>query len=1222
MWRNVTFLTCLALVLGFCGNTAAIEVPQGETVTLTGTVVDNNDVSYIAGTLIIGPDADVTWSGQAVINGVRDMEAGVGAEIIMNGGSFHLIGDDSTDRMTVGSGGHAWLIINSGYFRLGSDSSSGRAGYLMPGDEPGCLGPHRIYVNGGTLRTKGCKVDGNGTRDTHIFVGDGTFIIEEIAEGDVSDPEHWQTQINQSTGEPILQPAEGYVLVIEDYNYGKVVTTHLGPWARDPAPERDKENVCPDVVLEWTAGPQTQATMGHDVYLGTDFNDVNDATTSSAVYEGRQTETTFDPSPDLTSGTVYYWRVDQVNDVEAESPWKGYTWSFTTNDGNAFDPDPEDDETKVALDKVLSWTAGCGASLHDVYFSTDFNDVNDMATTARVADDQPGTTYDPCDFDFLVDYYWRVVEDDTYIGPVWHFRAKSAIVDENMILWYEFNETDGNTVPDSSGYQFHGTGVGIDSNNWQADSQDGGGSISMDGGQRIEVPVDDIRAELSSDEISICAWVKEAWNPGQANWVFGAGFDVEIYDIDWSLAGAIPTSSGGDVLFIAGEVPKGGTEHTEEDSKDVIRWTSREGASPEGLRPDWHHLVFIKNENADTMSIYLDGLLAHKRTDANDDTLGSWKTRFDIFNIGSHWQNDSNYVGRIDDFRIYNKALSPEEVASLFRGGDFARAWAPTPFNGASNVVRDANLTWRPGDFATHHDVYFGTGWDDVNDATTSSDEYDGRQPLGVESYDPPGNLELGKSYYWRIDEVNEANEPDDIWKGNVWTFTVANFVVIDDFESYDNADNRIYYSWIDLIGGSQIDLGIEPFSPAHGGYQSMLFSYDNTANWGGGYYSEVELPLGGPQDFTQGGMKALTLYFYGDPTNDSNDTEELYVGLGGSYDEVRYSDDHGNDNNDLKLAEWTEWNIRISEFAGVDPCAVTSLFIGFGQRGSAAPGGTGVVYFDDIRLYPPRCVPELGPIYDWSGNCVVDWEDVGIMSNEWLRRDAQLSVAEPAVGPVAHWELDDTGAVATDSAGSNNGTLEGSVSWVAGKVGSGAAEFGSYDARIRVPHSAELMPAATVSVTAWIYPTQVPGYEARVVAKGIDTDNWEAYFMQFGGSASWAIRDPNHENHPLSGSELRLDDWTHVAGTYDGDALKIYIDGQLDAEDSTGGMDLLQDANDLSIGNRSDGNDRAFIGRIDDVRVYDYALNALEVAYGHRVTWLWSLKSTSTMKRIPAKRQ
>ncbi|MHC4648491.1 MAG: hypothetical protein ACYTBJ_23785 [Planctomycetota bacterium] len=143
MWRNVIFLTCLAVVLGWCGNAAAIEVPQGETVTLTGTVVDNNDVSFIAGTLIIGPDADVTWSGQGVINGVRDMEAGVGAEIIMNGGSFHLIGDDDLDRLTVGSGGHAWLIINSGYFRLGSESSSGRAGYLMPGDEPGSrASPH------------------------------------------------------------------------------------------------------------------------------------------------------------------------------------------------------------------------------------------------------------------------------------------------------------------------------------------------------------------------------------------------------------------------------------------------------------------------------------------------------------------------------------------------------------------------------------------------------------------------------------------------------------------------------------------------------------------------------------------------------------------------------------------------------------------------------------------------------------------------------------------------------------------------------------------------------------------------------------------------------------------------------------------------------------------------------------------------------------------------
>ncbi|MHC4648490.1 MAG: hypothetical protein ACYTBJ_23780, partial [Planctomycetota bacterium] len=428
------------------------------------------------------------------------------------------------------------------------------------------LGPHRIYVNGGTLRAKGMKVDGNGTRNTHIFVGDGSLIIEEIAEGEVSDPEHWQTQINESTGEPILQPVEGYVLVIEDSNGGKVVTAHLGPWARDPGPERDEENVCPDVVLEWTAGPKTQPTMGHDVYLGTDFNDVNDATTASAVYKGRQTETTFDPTPDLTFGTVYYWRVDQVNDVEAQSPWKGYTWSFTVNDGNAYDFDPQQDEIKVPLDKMLSWTPGCLATSHDVYFSTDQAEVESMAGAAlQVTLPQGTTSWDPPgDFDFLQHYYWRIVEhsaSETWIGPVLHFQAKSAIVDENMILWYEFNETEGNSVTDSSGYQFHGTGIGIDASNWdQADSQDGGGSISMDGGQRIEVPVD-IRTELSSDEISICVWVKEAWNFSTTNWVFGAGFDVEIYDVDWSLAGAIPTSNFQDVLFIAGEVPKGGTEY-------------------------------------------------------------------------------------------------------------------------------------------------------------------------------------------------------------------------------------------------------------------------------------------------------------------------------------------------------------------------------------------------------------------------------------------------------------------------------------------------------------------------------------------------------------------------------------------------------------------------------------------------------------------------------------
>jgi hypothetical protein len=1210
MQRNVIFLTCLAVVLGVCGNAAAVDVPQGETKTLSGTVVDSNTLSSIAGTLIIDSGANVTIANRMIIDGTRDFESGVGAELIMNGESFFLPGDSDDDRLSMGLGDDAYLIINSGYFRIGTASSPGSAGDLKLADDPCPCGVHRIYLNGGTLRVHRMSIAGGddlGQRNSHIFVGGGTLIVDDLSKGS---PSEWEATINEDTGLPVLMAAEGYEgIIIADYNEGKIVTSTAGPQATEPDPERDDENLCPEVTLAWTAGPKTQATMGHDVYFGTDYNDVADATSvvQLGVYEGRQTATTFDPTGDLDLGAVYYWRVDQVNNSEAGSPFKGDVWSFTVNDGNAYGFDPEHDEIKVPLDKVLSWDPGCLATSHDVYFSTDEAEVESMAGAAFQIN-QTETSWDPCDFDFLQDYYWRIVEhsaSETWIGPVLHFQAKSSIVDDNMILWYEFNETDGNSVADSSGYQFDSFVEGYTETTWdQTDSHDGG-SISFDGEQGIEVPPE-IAAMFATHEVSVSVWVKGARKYGETNWVFGAGGGMSNWPVEWNLAGAIPTSNGRDVLFLAGEHPTpddDAAEFEEADSKDVLWWTAEEGASPEGWEPDWHHFVFVKNQNDDTMSIYFDGLLAEQRTDANADTLGTLRTRFSEFRIGSHRDNDNDYVGKMDDFRVYNKALSSEEVEALFRGGDLARAWGPDPFSGASDVPRDVVLGWRAGDFATHHDVYLGTDWDDVNDATTADGESKGRKLLGDESYDPPVDLEMGKTYYWRIDEVNEANEPDDLWKGNVWTFAVANFLIIDDFESYDATTNKIFDTWEDgnvNLTGSFIDLGARPFEPAHGGNQSMQLIYDNTIKWDWDHYwSEGGLPFASPQDFTEGGIKALTLYFYGDPDNDVNDTEQLYVALTGSLAEVRYTDDAGLDMNDLKLQEWTEWNIEVTDFIGVDPCAVTGLLIGFGDRDNTSEvGGEGALYVDDIRLYPPRCVPELGPEYDWSGNCIVDMADVGIMSDEWLRTDAQLSVAEPAVGPVAHWELDDSGSVATDSAGSNNGTLEGSVSWVTGKVGSGAAEFGSDDARIRVPHSAELMPATTVSVTAWIYPTQVLGYAARVVAKGLDTDNWEAYYMQFDGSASWAIRDPNHGNHGLGSSDLRLDEWTHVAGTYDGNESKIYIDGELDAEDSTGGMDLLQDSNDLSIGNRSDGNDRAFIGRIDDVRVYDYALNALEVAY------------------------
>ncbi|MDO8944076.1 MAG: discoidin domain-containing protein, partial [Desulfobacterales bacterium] len=98
-------------------------------------------------------------------------------------------------------------------------------------------------------------------------------------------------------------------------------------------------------------------------------------------------------------------------------------------------------------------------------------------------------------------------------------------------------------------------------------------------------------------------------------------------------------------------------------------------------------------------------------------------------------------------------------------------AQEPTPADKATDVLRDVVVSWTPGQEAQSHDVYFGTVPADVETATRSS-------PLGVlvsqgqdaNAYDPAGLLALGRTYYWRIDEIDASSQTT---KGPIWSFTV-----------------------------------------------------------------------------------------------------------------------------------------------------------------------------------------------------------------------------------------------------------------------------------------------------------------------------------------------------------------------------------------------------------------------------------------------------------------
>ncbi len=131
--------------------------------------------------------------------------------------------------------------------------------------------------------------------------------------------------------------------------------------------------------------------------------------------------------------------------------------------------------------------------------------------------------------------------------------------------------------------------------------------------------------------------------------------------------------------------------------------------------------------------------------------------------------------GAMDDIRIYNRVLTPEELSDVIlgKGPNAELADNPSPENEATDVPRDANLAWESGEFAAAHDVYLGTTFDDVNNASRDNpmDVLVGRDQTDA-AYNPESPLEYGRTYYWRIDEVNAA--PDNtVFKGETWSFTV-----------------------------------------------------------------------------------------------------------------------------------------------------------------------------------------------------------------------------------------------------------------------------------------------------------------------------------------------------------------------------------------------------------------------------------------------------------------
>jgi regulation of enolase protein 1 (concanavalin A-like superfamily) len=285
---------------------------------------------------------------------------------------------------------------------------------------------------------------------------------------------------------------------------------------------------------------------------------------------------------------------------------------------------------------------------------------------------------------------------------------------------------------------------------------------------------------------------------------------------------------------------------------------------------EWH---FISGVYDGTLAIiYVDGEI-----DATANFTGQIGATTDNFFIGENSQARNRYFkGLLDDVRLYNRAMTQDEVKGLMKG-DVTRSSNPKPANGATvDVEKALPLTWTTGEKAAQHDVYVGTNALDVESADISDTTgiYKGRQDPNT--FSPPEGVKSGQTYYWRIDEVNTDGT---ISVGRVWSFTVANYIIVDDFEQYNNTDNQIYNTWSDYyvnntgMTGGHFEPPFAEQDIVHGGAQSIYMRYDNdgTVNEGTDYeksgtsfYSEAERTWADAQDWTRKGITSLTLWFRG----------------------------------------------------------------------------------------------------------------------------------------------------------------------------------------------------------------------------------------------------------------------------------------------------------------------------------------------------------------------
>ncbi|MHC4206384.1 MAG: hypothetical protein ACYSTT_17160, partial [Planctomycetota bacterium] len=683
--------------------------------------------------------------------------------------------------------------------------------------------------------------------------------------------------------------------------------------ARNPSPEDGVFLEQTWATLAWTAG---EYAVSHDVYIGDNFDDVNDGTRESDVYRGNlNVNSSFftagfpgNPYPDgLVNGTTYYWRIDEVNDADPNSPWKGDVWSFTITPKNAYMPKPADGDEFIDLNVQLSWTAGFEAKLHYIVFGEDFDVVNNAAPGTPVG----ATNYNPGPLKRARTYYWRVDENDgteTHKGEIWSFTTEGAVSSPNpadgavgvkpsvILSW------DAGAVAASHEVYF-GADADAVANATKASPEYKGpkalGEESYDPGKLALNTTYFWRIEEVNGVNPDSPWAGNVWSFTTSN--FFVIDDFEDYDAgENQIWFAWHDGLGAGTPGNAGYIPGNGTGSAvgDENTPSYTEETIVNGGNQSmPLAYDNNKQGFAKyseveltltdqqdwtEEGVAEMSLWFRGHTASVGSFV-EGPLGTYKM---TGSGGDIW-------GQADEFHFAYKTLTgPGSIVAKVESLTDTDSWAK-----AGVMIRE---TLSPD---SKHAMMIVSSSQGVS--------YQQRIETGGDSSDDT-TADITAPYWVKIERDLAGN-----------------------FSAYSSANGT---SWQkqgvseSIQMGANVHIGLAV--TAHNASEACEAVFTNVTTSGNvtGQWMNQDIGIV------------------------SNDTEPLYVAVSNSNGTpaVVVHDDPAASNIDT----WTEWTIPLQALAdqGIVLTDVDKIAIGLGTKGNmTTPGGSGKMYIDDVRLYQPR---------------------------------------------------------------------------------------------------------------------------------------------------------------------------------------------------------------------------------------------------------------------------